>query len=155
MSGPQQSGGVFASTVEQAVVTVSGENIFDFRLSPTDSNAVLKIDNNGNMYKSQDTGTRNYLLVDSATDWIRPTSFAPGDYEVRFTSATNTPTFSTVAENVWRPLSSGDMIIRNTITGVGVKTTTFTVQIRKGTGAVLDSASYTIRAEVEFDTIFC
>ena len=137
------------------VVTVSGDSRFDFRVSPTDSYARLKIDNNGNIYESGDTGIANWVQIDSATDWVRPASSAPGSYQVRFTSSTTTPTSSTAAEDTWHALSGGDFIIYNSVTGVGIKASTFTIEIRLGTGSVLDSASYTLQAEVDFDTIFC
>lgn len=135
-------------------VTVSGETTTDFRLAPTDSYARIKVDNNGNVYESSDTGTAGWSIVDSGTDWVRPTSSAPGLYEVRFTSASNTPTSSTAAEDTWHSLSSGDFIVYNSVTGIGVKSTNFTIEIRYNGGAVLDSASYTITAEVEFNEIF-
>lgn len=146
----------FWHPLDSDVVTVSGESIFDqLRFEPTDSYARVKVDNNGQIYKSTDTGSASWTPIDGTTDWVRPLSSAPGTYEVRFTSATNTPTFSTVAQNTWHPLSSGDFIVYNSVTTIGTKLTTFTIEIRKGTGPVLDSASYTLRAEVEFGSIFC
>lgn len=131
-------------------VTVSGENITDFRTSPTDSYARLKVDDDGNMYKSTDTGSASWSQIDSSTDWIVPEASSPGLYEVRFTGASNTPTSSTAAEDTWHSLSSGDFIIYNseTTNGTATKSTTFTIEIRYNGGSVLDSASYTLTAEV-------
>lgn len=136
-------------------VTLSGEATVGFETSPTDSYARIKVDNDGNVYESVDTGTASWTQVDTGTDWVRPTTSAPGLYEVRFTASNNTPTSSTVAEDVWHSLSSGDFIVYNSITGTGQKSSTFTIEIRYDGGSVLDSASYTITAEVEFDTILC
>lgn len=147
--------GTVALTAPTDVITVSGQTINDLRFSPTDSYARVKVDNDGNIYESKDTGTASWNQIDTGTDWVRPTTSAPGTYEVRFTGASNTPTSATAAEDTWHALSGGDFIIYNSVTGVGVKTTSFTIEIRKGSGSVLDSASYTCRAEVEFDTILC
>jgi hypothetical protein len=130
-------------------VTLSGEATFDSRTSPTDSYARIRIDNDGNVYESADSGSPSYSQVDTATDWLRPAGNAPGLYEVRFTSATNTPTFATATEDTWHSLSSGDFTIYNSETGIGTKATTFTIEIRHNGGSVLASASYTLTAFVE------
>lgn len=137
------------------VVTVSGQTITEINDAPTDSYARLKIDNDGNIYQSRDNGSASWSQIDTVNDWVRPTSSAPGDYEVRFTSASNTPTSSTKTENTWHNLDTGDFIIYNSITGVGTKATNFTIEIRENGGSVLDSASYTCHAQVQFDTILC
>lgn len=134
-------------------VTLSGESTSISVTNPTDAYARIKIDNDGNVYESADTGSASWVQVDSSTDWVRPASSAPGTYQVRFTSATNTPTSSTAAEDTWYALSGGDFIIYNSRTIVGIKSTTFTIEIRQGTGSVLDSASYSLFAEVLFDEI--
>ena len=131
------------------VVTVSGETITKAETGGVDAYARVKVDNDGNMYKSEDTGSANWAQIDSVSNWLRPTSSAPGTYQVRFTSATNTPTSATVTEDTWHALSGGDFIIYNSYTGLnGSKETTFTIEIRLGTGSVLDSASYTLSASV-------
>jgi hypothetical protein len=127
----------------------SGQTVLQEVSSPTDAYARLKIDNDGNVYASTDTGSESYTQIGTTTDWIRPTTRAPGDYEVRFTSATNTPTSATAAEDTWHALSSGDFVVYNSVTGTGTKSTTFTIEIRKGsTGAADVSDSFTLNATV-------
>lgn len=134
-------------------VTVSGQTIARTETNPTDVYCRVKVDNNGNIYESEDTGSVNWVQIDTSTDWVRPTSSAPGTYQVRFTNATNTPTSATATEDTWHSLSSGDFIIYNSRTFAGIKSTSFTIEIRQGTGSVLDSATYTLTAEVLFDEI--
>jgi len=136
-------------------VTLSGETATRTVMNPLDAYARIRVDNNGNMYKSQDIGTASWVQIDTVNDWVRPTTESPGLYEVRFTAASNTPTSSTAAEDTWHSLSSGDFTIYNSRLAVGIKTTNFTIEIRLDGGSVLDSASYTCFAEVEFDTILC
>jgi hypothetical protein len=136
-------------------VTLSGETASRIVDNPADAYARIKVDNDGNMYKSQDGGSTSWSQIDSTNDWVRPTTSAPGDYEVRFTSASNTPTSSTAAEDTWHDLDTGDFIIYNSRTSVGTKNTNFTIEIRENGGSVLDSASYTCHAQVQFDTILC
>lgn len=132
---------------DNAVVTVSNNIIFNSGSSGT-VYARVKVDNDGNIYKSEDSGTPSWTQVATSTDWIRPTSFAPDDYEVRFTAASNTPTSSTTAEDTWHPLSSGDWIIYNSRTSTGTTTTEFSLEIRKGSsGGALDSGAYILSAD--------
>jgi hypothetical protein len=129
---------------------VSGASIVDYQESPTDSYARLKIDDDGNTYRSLDTGSASWFQINNGTDWVRPTGSAPGLYEVRWTNATGTVTSSTVAEDTWHDLSTSDFIIYNSFTGpIGTKSTTFDIEIRLDGGSVLDSASYTITAETD------
>ena len=131
-------------------VTVSGHTILSDQLDPADAYARLKIDNDGRTYESEDTGSPSWSQIDSATDWIRPTSEAPADYEVRYTSLTGDAlTSGTAAEDAWHALSGGDFILVQSTTIIpGDRSSTFAIEIRKGSGAVLDSASYTLTADV-------
>ena len=127
----------------------SGQTVLQEVSSPTDAYARLKIDDDGNVYKSEDTGSASWTQIGTTADWIRPANRAPGDYEVRFTSATNTPTSATAVEDTWHALSSGDFIVYNSVTGTGTKSTTFTIEIRKGSSGAADvSDSFTLNATV-------
>lgn len=131
-------------------VTVSGASIADYRESPTDSYARLKVDDDGNVYRSLDTGTPSWVQIGTVDDWVRPTTSSPGLYEVRWTGATGTVSSSTVAEDTWHSLSTSDFTIYNSFIGpIGTKSTTFTIEIRLDGGSVLDSASYTLTAETD------
>jgi hypothetical protein len=134
-------------------LNLDGQTITKVSFSPTDAYARLKIDNNGNVYRSVDTGVASWSQIDSAADWVRPTSAAPGAYEVRYTSRTgSTLSFNTASEDTWHPLSSGDFILYNSVTAVsGDRDSTFTVEIRDGSSGSADvSATYRLWASVEF-----
>jgi len=132
------------------VITLSGQTVFRFAFSPTDSYARLKVDDDGIMYESEDAGAASWSPIDTPTDWIDEKTSAPGLYEVRFTSLTGDAIdFSTEVEDVWWPLASGDFIIYQSVVGIGDQSSTFTLQIRLDGGAVLASASYTLHAEVD------
>ncbi len=133
-------------------LNLNGHSVIKFSFSPTDAYARLKIDNNGNVYESEDTGSAFWSQIDSATgDWVRPTTAAPGNYEVRFTNETVTPDFSTKATGVWHPLDTGDFIIYMSELGIGTSSTDLDIEIRNGSSGSADvSASYTITASVEF-----
>ena len=130
-------------------LTLSGESVVNIQGAPTDAHARLKVDNDGNMYKSVDTGSESYTQFDNATDWVRPPSAAPGAYEVRFTSLTGDAlTSSTVAEDTWHPLSSGDFELILSETGTGTNTSNFTIEIRDGGSGGADvSAAFVLTAE--------
>jgi len=131
-------------------LTLSGESVVNIQGAPTDAHARLKVDNDGNMYKSIDTdGTPSWSQFDSATDWLRPPSAAPAAYEVRFTSLTGAAlTSSTVVEDTWHPLSSGDFVLVLSETGTGTNTSNFTIEIRDGGSGGADvSAAFVLTAE--------
>lgn len=133
------------------VVTLSGELTQDFQTDPADSYAYFKVDQNGNLYEyTGSSPTPSYQIVDSATDWVRPTSSAPGLYEVRVTGRTG-DTFSsqTAADDTWHSLSSGDFVLHNERTIIGNRSTSYTLEIRYNGGSVLASGSYTLLAEVD------
>jgi hypothetical protein len=135
-----------------ATLTLSGQTITKLSFDPADAYARLKVDNNGNVYQSSDTGIASWSQIDTATDWVRPTTKAPGAYEVRYTGLTGvTLTSGTVAEDVWHPLSSGDFILYNRVTAAaGDRDSTFTVEIRDGSSGSADvSGTYRLHATVE------
>lgn len=145
-------GGTWKTVWTNETVTVSGQTIVS-EFSPSTCYARVKVDNDGNIYESKDTGTPSWTQIDTATDWLRPTTNAPSDYEVRFTGLTGSAlNSSTAVEDTWWPLSSGDFTlvqVRIAALGTGTTTSTFTIEIRKGsTGGALDSASYTLTCQI-------
>lgn len=128
----------------------SGQTIFQETGGGGNANARVKVDNDGNVYKSEDTGTPSWTQIGTATNWIRPTNRSPGDYEVRYTSLTGDALdAATTAENTWHPMSSGDWTLVQTQSGTGTDSSTFTVEIRKGSsGAAAVSDSFTLTATV-------
>ena len=132
------------------VVVVSGQTISKSSTSPTDAFARLKVDNDGKIYESKDTGTPSWVQIDTVTDWVRPTASAPGLYQVRYTSLVgNVLDQETAAEDVWHALSGGDYILVQSVVGINVHSSTITVEIRLGTGSVLDNATYILAADVD------
>lgn len=137
-------GGVWRTVFESAVVTVSGESATDIGVNRA-SRAVIVVRQDGTIDKIQNVTTTQ---VDSATDWIIPNSEAPSDYQTRYTGLTGDPldASTSAAQNVWRAISVGDYFYEQRATGNQSFSSTFTIQVRKGTGPVLDSASFDLTA---------
>jgi hypothetical protein len=78
-------------------------------------------------------------------DWISPKALAPSDYEVRASIVSGSLTSGTTGS--WLALTSNRTwtVSRDT---VGTSTCVFTVEIRKGSGSTLASATITLEAEV-------
>jgi len=132
------------------VITLSGQTVFKFAFSPTDSFARLKVDDDGIMYESEDNGAASWSPIDTPSNWIDIKASAPGLYEVRYTAlAGDALDFNTAAEDAWHSLSDGDFILYQSVVGIGDQSSTFTLQIRLDGGPVLASASYTLNAEVD------
>ena len=124
------------------IVTVSGEGITDIQAG--NARAALVFNTDGTVDKIEASTTTQ---IDSATDWIIPNSTAPSDYEIRFTSLVGAALdgVTNLTEDVFAILSTQRTMDQNRTT-VGTDTSTFTVEIRKGSGSVLSSASYTLTA---------
>ncbi len=140
-------GGVIASGRASATLTLSGETISAFSFG-SDATAQVKVDNDGNVYRRLNNAS--WVQIDTGTDWIRPTSAAPDDYECRYTNRTGTDPTGHV-EDTWYALTS-DFILTLVDTGPapGGRTCTFTLEIRKGSSGSADvSGSYTLNAERE------
>jgi len=130
-------------------INLNDDSITDAEVDGT-AEAGIRIDANGNVYALTDNlASADQIFL--ATDWARPTTFAPGAYQVRFTGASGTITASTAAEDVWHPLSSGDFqVSTERVVGAGDGSTVgnLTIEIREGTGPVLASADYVLTATV-------
>ena len=136
-------------------VTLSGQTIGAIAIDPDSAWARLKIDNDGNVYESEDSGTPSYVQIDTGTDWLRPADSAPADYEVRYTNLTGEALYAvtgSTAQDAWYALSGGDFILTQACLNVpsSPQSSTFDIEIRKGSsGSALDSASYTLTATVD------
>lgn len=129
-------------------VTLSGQSVTSIRLYPGIADAGVKVDNNGNMYRRVSFGA--WTQIDSATDWVRPESAAPGLYEVRYTNLSGSALdFETKAEDTWHSLSAGDFVLIQQRDGVGMHQSDFDIEIRYNAGPVLASAAYSLTALVE------
>ena len=143
MSGP-----LLASLVKNPV-TLSGATNTASRAG-SDCNADFKFDNNGMVYERDNSDS--FVQISAATDWIRPVAIAPDDYEIRYTGATGDTgdLTATVAMDTWHPLLTDFIIfITDSTPTPGGKSATFTIEIRKGSGPVIASASYTLTADRE------
>ncbi len=134
-------------------VTLSGESIFQFSSSPSDpQTAGVRFNSNGTVQKREGA---SYVQIDASTDWIIPNGDANSTYDVRITNVvwTSGSAFfvEAAAEDVWINLGSNRewSVQDNTGTAAGSKDVSFTVEIRKDGGAVLDSATYSLSAEWE------
>lgn len=78
-------------------------------------------------------------------DWIDPKASAPSDYEVQATL--NSGTLTTGTTGSWLALSSNRSWTLTRLTVGAATQVTLTIEIRKGSGAVLASATVTLDAE--------
>ena len=126
-----------------ARVQVSGQNV-NGQVEGAASQAGIRVNSDGTIDENSDA---IYGQIDAATDWIRPQTPAPGDFEARITGFTGDGlevadlaigTFGVISE-------SPQWYLETSI--VEVRTCTFTLEIRKGSGPVISSASYTLTCE--------
>ena len=114
--------------------------------SPTFGRLIVNQD--GNVYHRRNADSD--VQENASTDWARPTSAAPGAYQIRYTAVTgDTGDFTaTAAINVWHDLSAGDytFTMQDDNTAAGGNEVVITVEI--GTGDVaIDSATWTLGAD--------
>lgn len=141
-----QAGGdlatIFAGigTVSSDTIYLAGGTVFNQDLtSPYSVYAGIKALSTGQFQKCNRT-----RLYTTQFDWITPTSSAPGDYQIRFTLTSGT-TFSGVASGTWYALTS-DRECYLFRSSAGNSSCGVTVDIRKGTGAILATASWSLTA---------
>lgn len=80
-----------------------------------------------------------------AGDWIDPKANAPSDYEVRATL--NSGTLSSGTTGSWLALTSNRSWTLTRVTVGAANQVQLTIEIRKGSGAALASATVTLDAE--------
>ena len=127
------------------VLLSGGTYATETNVNPT--TASFKFDTDGKVYTRQNAD--GFVQVSPLTDWIRPASEAPSDYQIRFTSLTGDTgsfTATTATEDAWQALSTQVVFTVDDTTALQTneKSCTFTVEIRKGTGPTITSASYTL-----------
>jgi len=129
-------------------VTVSGGTLLAATRAGTISIKDLKFDQDGNVFDRESPGA--YGQISSAEDWVRPTGNAT-TFQIRFINPTGDTgaLSSTGTVDVWFTLSTSDfvMTVADNSAGDGASVVTFTIEIRLGTGSVLDSGSYTLSAD--------
>jgi hypothetical protein len=144
--------GTTASTsVVAAVVTVSGESVLEISSVAT-TTAGIRVGTDGFI-----TARRggSYTSIDTGTDWIIPRTAASSTYECRITSVSFTVgsgwLVQAAANDTWIDLSAHrEWSVQDTNSGpAGRKRVSFTLEIRLGTGAVLDSGAFILEADYE------
>ncbi|WP_287994291.1 hypothetical protein [Acidiphilium sp.] len=102
--------------------------------------AIYTLESDGDIVSS----TTSFGNVDRG-DWIDPKASAPDDYEVRATIVSGSLSAGTAGS--WLPLTSSRTwnVSRDF---AGVSSCTLTIEIRKGSGSTLDSATVELTAEV-------
>lgn len=129
-----------------AIVTLSGEAMSFIVQDPANAESGLRVTATGFIQEQENAAFNGR---DTATDWIIPRAFATGDYDVRVTGVTGDPFDSSPgADGTWFDLSA-DRTWSVTQTIVGMKDTSFTLEIRDPAGVTVGSAAYTLHAEVE------
>ena len=129
--GTTWSGGIWLSG--GGTVTLSGESV-------TGPSCSIQIRSDGYVYA-------NGGAVDTGTDWVLPRTEAPGLYEVYCTIASGDglDTGASDAVDTWLALTSTRTW--TWVEGIGVAPGIgLTISIREGSGATLDSASYSMAA---------
>lgn len=130
-------GGVWRDVyVDDDVVTAPNVSVSAFEISPTDAQASFRMGADGHWYTS-DTSVISY--VDRGS-WITPNSRANA-YEVRFTvTAGSTP--SGDPTGTWLAMSADrTWTLRETTNGLAIKSTTFTLEIRRAADGVVVSTT--------------
>lgn len=140
----------------RVVVNVVGGSGLNYNASNAGQDATLDLifDTDGNEYVRKNGGAA--VQRNTASCWIRPTSFAPGLYEIRFTNKSGSSNFGgtppgggLLVEDTWYPFSDGDMTldVYDDDDGVGNENVTFTIEIRLGSsGPAINTGVYTIQA---------
>lgn len=137
--------GTIAAAAQGTVVTVSNATCTNSD-APAPVSAYYKVDADGNVYRDIGAG---YQQINSATDWIRPTTAASGTYSVRATQTGSTGIGTRSGTlNTWLALSV-DRIWSITRNASGTATWTLTIEISDDGGStVLDSGTVTLTADV-------
>ena len=126
------------------IVTVSGGVVDDYFNITIDGFVELEFNSNGNAYKTEGS-TRTQIAT--STDWVRPTSAAGSDYEIKAVK-TNGSTPGGSSLNTWLSLAStrGWSLFASYMSdGENDVGCSLTISIRDAaTNTVLDSGSYSL-----------
>lgn len=104
-----------------------------------DAQAALTIENDGDIVE-----TTNTLGAQDVGDWIAPKSAAGANYEVRCT--VNSGSLSSGTTGSWLSLGTSRSWVVAVSSGGGSATANVTIEIRRASGATLDSATISISA---------
>jgi hypothetical protein len=140
------------------VLAVSGVNIdggtfitFSRSSSPATNTQrlIVRADGYISEQKVRGSSTSAETIIDAATDWIIPHFAADGTYDVQISNITGAVgDYTGPVEDAWTPLSS-DVQFAVTCSGAtSAAYITFTLSIRKDSGAVLASGEFTLGAEI-------
>lgn len=124
-------------------VTLSGEAIDDIVSDPSDANAAVIVDADGNVYSL--TGTAGTVQIDTTTDWVRPTTAVSALFEIRATLDSGSLSSGTV--DTWLTLDN-DRTWAVAADAPGSQSASLTLEIRYAGGATLTSNTYTLLAQV-------
>lgn len=132
------SGILAAAYVNSIYFPESSVSASDFELSPTDAHADLFWNANGTI-TDHNSSIKGY--------WIIPIAAANSNYYVKLNSASpGTPDTGTT--DTWLQLNTSRGWGNDEL-GIGISSSTSTVEIRYGTGATLSTRNATIVAEVD------
>lgn len=122
-------------------VTLSGQNVSDLGASrATEAGIIVKSD--GYVYQLKN-GVETQ--IDTSTDWIIPRTEAGTNYQFRVTGVTGDAfTTSPGSNGTWFAVTAGGLEWSLQVAVGDTKTTNFTLEVREGTGATLDTGAYQI-----------
>jgi len=133
------------ASAAEPTVTLSGETITDS--TGGNSTATVRVNNDGTVDKNTTTG--GLVQIDTATDWVRPEEFAPGDFEHKATATGDALDGSSDPLNTWAKFTATanpEWSVRSS-GAEGSKQAVVTVEIRFSGGSVLDSGVYTLNSD--------
>lgn len=122
-----------ASAVSETVTLAASYTAVRVRVGAT-AQSYFTLESDGDIIRSLSNGT-----AQDEGDWISPKSAAPSDYEVRAThTGGDSGGYGGAALDTWLPLSSNRTWTVTQATE-GIREAQLTIEIRKGSGSVLDS----------------
>ena len=130
------------------LVTLSGHSNSAFNIG-ADAIAQFKLDNDGKMYERDNGGA--WSQIDSAADWIRPTSSAGSPYRSRYTNHTGDALDGNTSqsEDTWQGTATDFIFsITDSTPLAPTKTGNFDIEVDDGT-TLQDSGAYTLHADRE------
>jgi hypothetical protein len=131
-------------------VTVSGETVNAFNFGTTATAGVIFYTSGTYQGDVRKKENGNYWQIDTATDWIRPVTEAPGSYRIRYSSMTGDTGFmNNTITSTYDGIANGDYIevVDNTVF-FGGHSLDFTIEIDDGT-TLQDSGTYSLNADRE------
>lgn len=109
----------------------------------------IRIDDDGFLYKSEDSGTPAWTKINDTSDWVLPRSESPGTIQARYTASADASEAAqtTAARNTWYSLSGGDFDVVHASTS-SINTLVVTLELRYTDGGATEaSTAYTLIPE--------